>query len=409
MVVPHRAFVTHIIAAALGCLLTTARPVTAADEPTTAAVFNDQVLHEIRFVVNSDDWQLLREHYLEDTYYPADFTWDGFTVRNAGIRSRGTGSRDPVKPSLKVAFDEYVTDQGFAGLKSLVLDNFRQDPGMMKESLSMQLFRKMGVPAPRVVHARVYVNNTYLGLYAAIEPIDKRFLKANFGESAGYLYEYEWADGYHLEWRGPTLDRYAGLFTPKTHESESDEQLYRPLEAMISAVNRAGHFEWEAEVGARLDLEKMMEYMATEMFLSDHDGFAGDWGLNNFYIYRRQDSDRFLVLPWDKDTNFREADRSVFEPLAPLTLFTTAFEYPHWTEAYTAAVRKCAAFAIDGATAQSPGWLEREVAREAALISDAAHADPSKPYTNDRFDQEVAWLLTFAHERARHVLAQVTP
>ena len=31
--------------------------------------------------------------YLENTYYPADVTWNGIRVRNAGVRSRGRGSR----------------------------------------------------------------------------------------------------------------------------------------------------------------------------------------------------------------------------------------------------------------------------------------------------------------------------
>ena len=38
---------------------------------------------------------------------PADVTWNGITVHNVGIRSRGLGSRSSTKPGLRVDFDRY--------------------------------------------------------------------------------------------------------------------------------------------------------------------------------------------------------------------------------------------------------------------------------------------------------------
>src|SRR4051812_39349400 len=90
------------------------------------AFFDDSVVHEIRLAINSRDWQALKDSYLENTYYPADLKWRDQTVRNVGIRSRGTGSRSPVKPGLRVDFDRYSTSQKFLGLKSVVLRNNTQ-------------------------------------------------------------------------------------------------------------------------------------------------------------------------------------------------------------------------------------------------------------------------------------------
>ena len=85
------------------------------------AFFDDAVLHEIRLTISSRDWSALKKHYLDDTYYQCNIQWRDFTVRNVGIRSRGTGSRSGVKPGLRVDFDRYVTDQKFLGLKSFIL------------------------------------------------------------------------------------------------------------------------------------------------------------------------------------------------------------------------------------------------------------------------------------------------
>ena len=53
-----------------------------------------------------------------------------------------------------------------------------------------------------------------------------------------------------------------------------------------------------------------------------------------------------------------------------------------------------------------PGWLEREIVRLTALIRESAHADPSKVWSNDRFEQEVAWMARFARQRGREVVEQ---
>src|SRR3954451_12412312 len=85
--------------------------------------FDGTVLHDIFLTINSRDWVSLKEHFLDNTYYPCDMKWKDQTVRNIGIRSRGTGSRSGVKPGLRVDFDRYTTDQKFLGLKSFILRN----------------------------------------------------------------------------------------------------------------------------------------------------------------------------------------------------------------------------------------------------------------------------------------------
>ncbi len=383
-------------------------PIRAADEPTAAALFDDSVVHEIRLFMHGADWSRLQAHYLENTYYPADFQWNGHVVHNVGIRSRGTGSRDPHKPGLKVDFNEFVGGQTFVGLKDIALDNFRQDAGMMKESLSMQLFAKLGIPAPRVSHARVYINNHYLGVYGVLEPIDEPFLSSRLGEDGGHLYEFDWSGDYRFEWLGPDPSRYAEMFAAKTHETQPPDQLYGALADMVATANRASRFTWEEEMARYFDFDYLLTYLAVEQYLSDHDGLAGDWGLNNFYMYRFADSDRFQILPWDKDVNFREVDRDVFAGLDEHALFATAMSYPRLRDRYVSALRRVAAVAADtGPESGEPGWLEREVTRLATMIRASVHADPSKAWTNDRFEQEVAWLQFFARHRSGHVLEQV--
>ena len=151
------------------------------------ALFNDGLLHEIRLSINSKDWQTLRDNYLTNDYYPCDFRWNGQLVRNVGIRSRGQASRSATKPSLRVDFNHYTAGQTLLDLKSVVLRNNATDFSNLHERIAMQLYARMGLPAPRVTHAKLYINDAYQGLYSIVESLDKSFLSRNFDENDGYL------------------------------------------------------------------------------------------------------------------------------------------------------------------------------------------------------------------------------
>ena len=60
--------------AAQGQTTPTPSPVAAVDP---ADPFLDgSVLHDIFLTINSRDWASLKEHFLDNTYYPADFKWN---------------------------------------------------------------------------------------------------------------------------------------------------------------------------------------------------------------------------------------------------------------------------------------------------------------------------------------------
>jgi spore coat protein CotH len=241
-------------------------------------LFDQNTVQDIQLTVNTRDWAELKDRYRENVYYQADLRWRGETVRNLGIRSRGTGSRSQAKPGLRLDFNRYVTGQQFLGLKSLVLDNLLQDPAMLKERVVMRFFTEMGIPAPRVVHARLFVNNTFAGLYTVVESIDKDFLKRTLNENDGYLYEFTHTDPYGFEYLGSELEKYAEFFEPKTHEHDSMMSLYRPIKELAWTVSESPDSMFLSSMNEFLDLRTLFTYAAVENFLADRDGLLGTWG-----------------------------------------------------------------------------------------------------------------------------------
>lgn len=370
-------------------------------------------LHDIHLAMKAEDWATLKENYQLDTYYPADFQWRNVKVPRIGVRSRGAGGRSAVKPSLRVDFNRYVPEQEFLELKAMILANAVQDPAMLNRRLSMTVFAALELPAPRVVHARVFVNGEYVGLYEAVEAIEKAFLKRAFGwdssgkhrRDEGHLFEYKWDDGYDWSYFGYDLERYARLFEPKTHELDAPTALYAPVDAMFRAFNEASDADFEREVGRYLYLAVFIRHLAVERFLSDVDGFLGDWGPNNFFIYRFEGRDLSAVIPWDKDSTFFNLYDDIYRGFERTVLGRRILALPALRRAFLESLIDCASTVSQPAWPGSEmSWLEAEMLRERAQILEAAQQDGNKPYSNERVDEAHQELLEFIRNRSALVI-----
>jgi hypothetical protein len=385
--------------------------ITPAAAQTSDDLFDPTVLHDIELTMKPGDWDALQAYYLSDTYYPADMKWREVVIAQVGVRSRGSGSRNPKKPGLKVDFGRYLDDQTAFGLKSIVLANAIQDPSMLAQRIGLGMFAKMGMPASRVVHARVFVNRNYIGLYQLIEPVDKTFLARVFGEDSngktekdGYLYEYHWKSDYPWDYLGPNLNIYAELFEPKTHESDAPVPLYGPLETLFKRLNQSSDSQFEREVGQLLDLRQFVRHIAVENFIAEHDGFLGYWGPNNFYLYRFQGRTLSQLLPWDKDHVMWAKDYDILQGVNDNVLARRVLSIPAYFQLYLRTLIDCADAAMRPESEESSvGWLEAEIRRISAQTKDAAHADRNTRWDNDRYDEEIGKVLKFARERGPFV------
>ena len=416
--------VPAIVAAAI---VVAAAPAAWAQSDPADPFFDDTVVHDIKLSINVKDWESLKVHYLENTVYPCYFEWRDQIVRNIGIRSRGTGSRSGVKPGLRVDFDYYSTDQKFLGLKSVILRNNTQDASNMRERLSMLFFRRMGMYAEREAHARLYINSDYAGVYTIVESIDKTWLKKMFGENEGHLYEYKFDNAastpYDFGYIGSDPTLYAPLpFKPQTLESDPQGQV---LERMFWTANQAGDAVWRSAMQEFLDLKSFIRHVAIEVFLADQDGLVGDYGPNNFYLYRFDKKNLFKFLPWDKSNALWDApspNYSIFRNIDEGTeshrnkLVVRALKDPELRELFLDTLLECANRAAElgntgtQANLNDPaqlGWLEAEIAREYEQIRLPVAFDTVKISSNGEFEKSVADIKNFARQRSEAVRAQV--
>lgn len=379
----------------------------AAEAQTADDLFSSQNLQRVDLWLNSSDWSKLKNNFQENTYYPADLTLNGQTVYNVGIRSRGRGSRSSTKPGLRVDFDRYATGQTFLGLKSFILDNVTQDASGIHESVTSAFYARLGIPVSREIHTRLYVMGEYVGLYVIVEAVDKDLLARVFGsigddvQNDGYLYEFKYQDHWLFTNLGTILDPYKVRFEPTTHESKSDEELYRPIETLVRLTNDTSISGLTAAIGGLLDIPAFIRFMAAENFVSETDGFGGKFGMNNFYLYRLENQNVHTLIKWDSDNTFYSPELSINEGTAGNVLIEKLLSVPEYAALYRTEMARCADLA------EAEGFLDTEIIRQVQRIDQAMKEDPNKPFSQSSYEGAIGVMLGYARTRITFVRCEL--
>jgi len=384
-------------------------------------LFDDSTVQTINLTVAAGDWGLLKEYYQLNAYYHATFTWNGISM-DIGVRQHGSGSRSPVKPNLDLNFAKYVKHQNFLGLNFVILKANNEDPSNLREWLSMKLFRRMGIPAPREAPAQVFVNGQLLGFYYIVEHLDEQFLQRNYGESGGYLYSFQSTNTYYdFEYRGRSPLLYADLLDLKTGQPAPDLATFAKLVEIVNQPVRPFHrdVDFIATLSRYIDPKQFLTYGAAEQVLSGTDCLiGGQQGMNNFDLYQFQGTTQYNVIPWDKDFTLSYATMDIMNGIASdpnLTpninrLAARLVGIPEYGQVYLAALTKAA-----NLMGPAGGWADSEITREYGVIHDAATNDPHKqclesgvmmPCGNYDFETSVEYIHSFFTVRSDFVLSQ---
>jgi hypothetical protein len=225
------------------------------------------------------------------TYVPATFTMS-YGEKHYGpsaITLKFKGKQGSFRPlSGKAAFKlKFPSGARPDGLKKMTLNNMVQDDSKVHEAVSYELFRAVGVAAPRTGYATVTVNGASYGLYLNLETMDEVAL-ARWFATTQHLYE----GSYGLQ-NDPT-----DAFNEHYEVDVGDENNRADLVALMA---KATDFSpgWYARMVAVADLEQMTRMWATEVYVGHWDGYSGS-AVNNYYLHS-DSAGRFTMIPWGTD------------------------------------------------------------------------------------------------------------
>ena len=277
-------------------------------------VFAEDIVRTYEVELAPEDLARIDAQPRAEEYVPATLRFEGREYGPIGLRYKGSvgafrppctrdGSGAKVaKCSVKLSFNWLDGDGSFYGLRKLNFHAMNNDPSMLRDRLAYRLFRDIGAPAPRAVHALLRVNGEPWGLFALVEQVDGRFTRSRFADGGeGNLYKEVWP---RYEQPEPYL---AAL---KTNEDEG------PSVAGMQAFKRAIDAGPDA-MATWLDMNHVMHLIAADRVMANDDGLfhfwcaapgqgnnVGESGNHNYYWYEGRSAPRFWLIPWDMDLAF---------------------------------------------------------------------------------------------------------
>lgn len=317
---------------------------------------------------------------------------DGTTVDlgDIGVRLKGRwGSARSIdqKSAFLLKVNEFVPGQRLFGMNKLALNNLVQDSSMVHEQLAYELFRAMGVPAPRTGFARVTVNGQLKGLYATVEVVDNaEFLKHWFGSDDGNLYEGSYG-----------TDLYTDLVTT-FDQDRGDDVGFADLLSLAQAFDALSVSTSETfldDVAPLVNIDEYVQFAATELFLSHWDGYAAT--RNNYFVYRPPGG-QWHWLPWGTDQTFGDTWASVWRGQGRLQQLCEA-SLPCRQKLATAYGT------LIGKVSQLN--LLRQVDELENVIAGAAYEDPGKEYDIDTVHASLDQLRSYLRDRPSSVASDL--
>jgi spore coat protein CotH len=157
-------------------------------------LFGDEIL-TIDIRVDENEWQEMLDNAIEKEYISADLVINGELFNTVGIRTKGNSSLSQVvsmddsdRYSINFKFNYYVKGQTCYGLDNFCINNLLGDTTYMKDYMSYDIMKYIGVETPLMNYASVTVNGEDFGFCLALERYEKSFLDRVYDTSGGQLY-----------------------------------------------------------------------------------------------------------------------------------------------------------------------------------------------------------------------------
>jgi len=229
---------------------------------------------------------------------------------DGSIHVIGYGSRLYKKLSWNFKFNKK-----FLGRKSIKLRALATDPTLIRENLSTEIYKSVGVPVQEGTFARLIINGDTYGFYSLVDSFSKKwiggYVHGNVKAKTGYTYklfarEPTFADFLYL---GENYEEYVHYKPDEYDDQEANREdsksLYPPLFNFLKQYN-----EWENTPGQPIDqlgkffnIEALLRLLAVDTLTLGLDNFF--LRVSNAAIYYNPEKKNYFIIPYDFDQTLR--------------------------------------------------------------------------------------------------------
>ena len=271
-----------------------------------AEYYEPSKVQSIYLQISVENQKRMRDALPNCIYVPATFHWRDISVKNVGVRYKGSSSANPHqkhKRSFLIKFSKFEEPQRFLGLERVSFDNGVQFGSLFSEPIITQILRESGVPSYRCNYAKVYLNEKFIGVYTNVERIDQVFINRHFPGSQGGLWKNdEGGPGGNLQFVGDDPNAYKKAFEDKNIFAKKNMP---KLVGLIKTLNSVDKKDFKSFLNSNMDSDEFLRTVAILLLSGAFDQLTG-WGPHNFYLHQDSNDNRWHYLPWDLDVGFCE-------------------------------------------------------------------------------------------------------
>lgn len=429
-------------------------------------IFGTEII-SIEILADEDDWKDMIKNATSEQYIMADVVVNGTKFKNVGVRPKGNSSltqvarTDSNRYSFRLQFNEYIKEQTCFGLESFVVNNMLGDNTYMKEYVSYQLMKEIGVNVPCFGYADIKVNGKNQGLYLAVELYNESYEQRVFGDTAGMLYNVKSMDmkgkmgeeqsftppqgnqkpnfensdktnkemfpgpregenngmdrnfggmgergdsGGSLAYKDDNTDSYSAIFGNVV--GKGTEKDYQRVIKALKALSEG------KEIEEYFQVDEILRYLAVHTIVVNLDSYSSSMA-QNYYVYERDG--KVTILPWDYNLSwggFQSGDASsvinfpIDTPLSGVEmssrpLIEKLFANTEYLEQYHSYLQQL----LDQYFAN--GKFEDKIKTLDGLISDYVKQDTTAFCTFEEYEKAISTFVTLGNLRAQSVQGQL--
>lgn len=370
---------------------------------TGTVFFNDAVLHEIRF--DKVDTTSFFTYGNKGVNSMVKISIDGTVIDSIAATTKGNISWNHInnKKPLKIDLSKYNSAKNFDGIKKFYLHNNYEDPSLMREKITYDICKQMGLHALRTAFAKVYINNVYWGLYTLVEGKDDLYVR-DFNNKSAEVYE-------TLDFGSPCIFSQDPSYW--IIDNGKPQSSWPRLAKMTSVLSSTPLSQYVDTASRYFNLIDFIKYQAVNVYLLNFDSYL-QYNGNQLYLFDSVKENRFQIIPWDFNASFGLWNTAAENPktlnILPSIItskcpFDKVIAIPSLRDTYVEALCTLNTIYCD------TNKLNAKINLLYSLVRSAAYSDLRKMPTNSEFDLGTSYgyqsfasgnvpgLKTFVNER----------
>ncbi|HNA64862.1 MAG TPA: CotH kinase family protein [Saprospiraceae bacterium] len=325
---------------------------------------------------------------------------NGQKMDSVGIRYKGNSTYNATrnKNPFNIKLDHVKSDQNYQGYKTIKLSNCFMDPSMLREVMGYYISRQY-TPASQANFMKVYVNDSYIGLYTNVEAVSSDFLSRKFYSSDGAFFQCDRTD---KQVTVPGSCQPANPGSALRYSSSDSACYYNAYElqsdygwaSLLSMMNRLNNNV--TVVDQVLNVDRALWMLALNNFFVNLDSYSGSG--HNYLVYE-DDHGIFQSIMWDLNefygafTNTGQGQATIaqmrsLDPLLHLNnvdrpLISKLLSIPSYKKRYLAHLKTIMT------ETQANNFYKAKATEWQNLIRSSAIADKNKFFPDSAFELNV--------------------